>query len=53
MVTCPIPGLGTNFKVREGGRDLLIVIGVGIIIGMVVVLKGIPEGKSVFALSCE
>ena len=37
----------------EGGHDLLIVIGEGIIIGVVVVLKGIPEGKGVFALSCE
>ena len=53
MVTCPVPSLGSNFKVRESGRDLLIVIGEGIIIGVVVVLKGIPEGKGVFALSCE
>ena len=53
MVTCPVPSLGSDFKVREGGRDLLIVIGEGIIIGVVVVLEGIPEGKGVFTLSCE
>ena len=43
MVTCPVPSLGSNFEVREGGHDLLIVIGEGIIIGVVVVLEGIPE----------
>ena len=53
MVTCPISSLGSDFKVCEGGRDLLIVIGEGIIIGMVVVLEGVPEGKGVFTLSCE
>ena len=37
----------------ESGCDLLIVIGEGIIIGVVVVLKGILEGKGMFALSCE
>ena len=53
MVTCPVPSLGSDFKVCESGRDLFIVIGEGIIVGVVVVLKGIPEGKGVFALSCE
>ena len=43
----------SDFKVRESGHDLLIVIGKGIIVGVVVVLEGIPEGKGMFALSCE
>ena len=37
----------------DHNSDLLVVIGEGIIIGMVVVLEGVPEGNGVFAFSCE
>ena len=53
MVTCSVPCLGSDFKVCEGGRDLLIVIGKGIVIGMVVILEGVPEGKGMFPFACK